>query len=104
VTLEFASVVARRVRTRELPAPEARAVLADFHADRAAGLYEQAAVHAAHYTQAQRWLESLDVPLRTFDALHLAVAHAGSASLLTADRKLAAAARKLGLRCRLVSA
>ena len=58
----------------------------------------------AHYVQARRWIESLAAPLRTLDALHLAVAHGHSIPLLTADRQLARAARKLAVRIRLLTA
>jgi hypothetical protein len=103
VDLEFTSVVARKVRTRELTTRDAHDALRDFNADKKAGRYRMADVLATHYTQACEWIALLEVPLRTLDALHLAVAHGHSVPLLTADRQLARAARKLGVRARLVS-
>jgi len=103
VDLELTSVVARKVRTRELTSRDARDALRDFNADKTAGRYRLADVLASHFAQAREWIASFEVPLRTLDALHLAVAHGHSVPVLTADRQLVRAARKLGVRARLVS-
>jgi hypothetical protein len=103
VDLEFTSVVARKVRTRELTSRDARDALRDFNADKTAGRYRLAVVLESHYAQAREWIASFEVPLRTLDALHLAVAHAHSVPVLTADRQFARAAKKLCVRARLVS-
>jgi predicted nucleic acid-binding protein len=102
VELEFASVVARRVRTKEIDAPGARHALANFVADRAAGLYRLIGVQPSHFAQARAWIETLATSLRTLDALHLALAHGESLPILTADVKLAHSARRLGVKVRLI--
>lgn len=104
VELEFASAVARKVRTRKLTVEGAREALGDFHADRAAGRYRLAGLHESHYIQARHWIETLRTPLRTLDAIHLAVARGASLPLLTADRQLADAAKTLGFKSRHISA
>lgn len=103
VELEFASVTARKVRTGELAGAAARETLALFAQHAADGLYRMLAVTDADYMRARRWVEALEVPLRTFDALHLAVAHGNKLPLLTADKQLARSARKLGVGIRLLS-
>jgi predicted nucleic acid-binding protein len=103
VELEFASVAARKVRAGELAAAAARNALTLFGQHAADGYYRVIAVTDAHYLRARRWIEALDVTLRTLDALHLAVAHDEQLPLLTADRKLARSGRHLGIRIRLVS-
>lgn len=52
--------------------------------------------------RARDWLASLAVPLQTLDALHLAVAAGQGCRLLTSDRQLALAARRLGVSTRLL--
>ncbi len=104
IDVEFVSVVARKVRTAQLSSASAREVLRDYDEDRSAGRYRLADIRESHYAQARRWIASLAVPLRTLDALHLALAHEQSIPLLTADRQLARAASKLAVRFRLVSA
>lgn len=103
VELEMASAIARKVRMRELAPSAAREALALFRRHEADGLYRIAAVSGAHYAQARGWIERFDPPLRALDALHLAVAHGESALLMTADAPLARAARKFGMRARLIS-
>lgn len=102
VGVEFASVLARRVRTRELSAGAARAVLTRFRSHEEAGLYRVSPVEGAHYARARRWIETLRTPLRTLDALHLAVAARLGCVVLTADVQLARAARSLRVRRRLL--
>ena len=101
VELEFASVLARKVRAREL-APAA--ALEQFRAHQDEGLYRRLEIGSAHYDQARRWVEAFRPPLRTLAALHLSVAAAAGAALLTADVRLARAARALHLACRLLRA
>lgn len=95
-------MVARKVRTRELTSRDARDALRDFNADKTAGRYRLVAVLESHYTQAREWIASFEAPLRTLDALHLAVAHGHSVPVLTADRQLARAAARLGAKVRLI--
>jgi predicted nucleic acid-binding protein len=104
VELEFSSVLARKVRARELAPAAARAALEQFRAHQEEGLYRKLEVGAAHYDQARRWVEAFSPPLRTLDALHLSVAAIAGAALLTADIQLARAARALRLPCRLLRA
>lgn len=93
VELEFASVLARKIRARELAPSAARAAIEEFRAHQEAGLYRKIEIGAAHYEQARRWVEAFSPPLRSLDALHLAVAAGDAAALLTADAQLARAAR-----------
>ena len=92
---ELASAVARRVRTGELEADDARAAFATFDAwtVRAAGRAETAAADVA---AASAFLRRLDLTLRTPDALHIAIAQRLAAELMTFDQKMAASARSLG--------
>jgi predicted nucleic acid-binding protein len=43
------------------------------------------------------WIAEFNTPLRTLDALHLAIAAHNQAPLLTADVRLAESAKKLGI-------
>jgi predicted nucleic acid-binding protein len=102
VELEFASVLARKVRARELAPTAARSALDQFRAHREQGLYRRLEIDAACYERARRWMEALRPPLRTLDALHLSVAAGAGDTLLTADKQLERAARALHLPCRLL--
>ena len=88
--------------TRELSKGAARTALGQFREHEQAALYRLVLVDEAHYARARRWIETFRAPLRTLDALHLAVAARSGCTLLTADIQLARAARSLRVRRRLL--
>jgi predicted nucleic acid-binding protein len=96
---EVVSSLCRRRReaalSSELVARLHRAVLADL----GAGFYRRLELTPDSHREAERLLQSLEaVALRAADALHLALALAGEArAVATFDRRLAEAARALGL-------
>ena len=92
---EYASVLARRVRTGVITASQARASFATFDAWRMRAA-RQLELDAADVAAADAWLRGLEPPLRTLDALHIAIAQRIDATLVTFDQRMAAAARALG--------
>ena len=93
---EFSSAIARRVRTREFTAEEARVALSAFDT----WLMELATrieMASSDVVFAISSLRRLDLPLRTLDALHIAIAQRLGANLVTFDRRMADSARALGL-------
>ena len=93
---EFASAVARHVRMRDMKPQDARLVFASFDEwiARAAGRVFTSSEDVAC---AATLLRRLDLPLRTPDAMNLAIAMRVDAQLLTFDKKMAASARTLGI-------
>jgi uncharacterized protein len=92
---EYASVLARRVRTGTITTNQAHSSFATFDAWRARAA-RQLELDAADVVTAEAWLRGLDPPLRTLDALHIAIAQRTDALLVTFDQRMAAAARALG--------
>ena len=92
---EYASVLSRRVRTGVITASQARTSFATFDAWklRTARHLE---LDAADVAAADAWLRALTPPLRTLDALHIAIAQRIDATLVTFDQRMATAARALG--------
>ena len=103
VETEFLSVLARKVRKRELRAAEGLRVLAVFQAHLEQGIYQRLALEREHFAKAREWLASFTVPLQTLDALHLAVAAMLGCPILTADARLAKACTKIGVTALLIS-
>ena len=101
--VEFASAISRKVREKTLPRESAARVMAQFEAHLEDGYYEVLSVKARDYRLAKSWLGQLQGTLRTLDALHLAVVEAAGVSMVTADRRLAAEARNLGLAVKLLA-
>ena len=92
---EFASAIARRVRTGEITADEGRVVFSSLDAWTARAA-KRAETKAADVLAAAAFLRRLDLTLRTADALNIAIAQRLGAALVTFDQKMAASARLLG--------
>ncbi len=93
---EFSSLVARRVRTRDFTIDQAKAALSHFDAW-ADLLTQRIDAGAADLTAATAFLRRLNLPLRTLDAIHVAIAERVEATLATFDRRMADGARALGI-------
>ncbi len=92
---EFASVIARHVRTKELSQLEARQAFAQFDAW-VQGTQRAETTHA-DVAMAERALRRLDLNLRAPDAINIAIAHRIGATLMTFDDRMAVAAKALGV-------
>jgi hypothetical protein len=95
--LELLSVLSRKTRGRDISAADATRVLAAFHAHLETDLYRRISIERRHFDLARTWLSRFSVPLRTLDALHLAMAAAEELPIATFDRSLARAAAAIGL-------
>jgi predicted nucleic acid-binding protein len=95
--VEMRSLLLRRRRAGELDAALVERVWATFREDQAAGGLTVLELGEEHLQAATRLLDRVEAPLRTLDAMHLALAEsAGTRECATADRVLAAGARELG--------
>jgi len=103
VDLELRSAVGIKVRTKQLNATDARRVLAMFQAHLKSSYFRIVAIEGKEYDLARSWLADFGAGLRTLDALHLAAAFSNGQTLVTADRTLARAAKRLGVRRKLIS-
>ncbi len=93
---EFASAIARRVRTRESTLSDAQQDLSDFDIWVARSAH-RVEISPADITAATMFLRRLDLTLRTPDALHLAIAQRLGATLVTFDQQMAESAGTLGV-------
>ena len=93
---EFASAVGRLVRTREVTIARARRMFAEIDGwlARAAKRTEMI---SADIATAQSFLRRLDLPLRTPDAINIAIAQRIDAELATFDDKMRATATAIGV-------
>ena len=93
---EVASALSRLIRMRLVTDADASARLADFDAWRAA-MSLPVDIRAADARLAYIYVRRFALGLRAADALHLAIARRLEAALITLDRRLATAARELGI-------
>jgi uncharacterized protein len=93
-------LLGRRRRNREIEPRLEKRMVAEFEHDIARGILEVYPLLDQHAIRARQILERLaNIPLRTLDALHLAIATEIAAdAMATADRTFAASARALRLR------
>ena len=93
---EFASAIARRVRTNELTTEEAQKAFSavDVWSARAA---RSITVSPADIAAASAFLRRLDLPLRTPDAINIAIAERAGCTLFTFDQKMAENAKAVGV-------
>jgi predicted nucleic acid-binding protein len=95
--VELRCALSRRRRNRDISAALERAAFRLFESHVRDGLLDVLTMHDAHFVEALHILESLrTIPLRTLDAMHLAVARANKIkSIATADTTMVAAAKAL---------
>jgi hypothetical protein len=82
----------------ELAKGDALKVLSQFKAHSDGGFYRMIAIEQRDYALARDWLATFHTPLRTLDALHLAIAFSNGLDVATADNVFAASARHFGVK------
>jgi predicted nucleic acid-binding protein len=93
---EFASVVALRVRRRDIEAGFARETFLAFDSWVAREL-RRIEAHPSDIATAEKALRRPDLTLRAPDAIHIAITQRERATLMTFDEKIADCARALGV-------
>ncbi|MDQ1336974.1 MAG: uncharacterized protein QG552_3924 [Thermodesulfobacteriota bacterium] len=83
--VELASAVAKKVRSNELSRLDGNRILAKFVSHVDAGLFRVIAVENHHWQLARSWISLFSTPLRTLDALHLAIVSDKELQLVTSD-------------------
>lgn len=102
--LEMFSAVSRKVREKDLNRPAARRILAKFLSHLDGHFFACLPVATHHLRLARDWIGQLNTSLRSFDAVHLAVASLEGLTMVTADRDLADSAKVLSLDVTLIKA
>jgi uncharacterized protein len=92
---EFASAVSKRVRVRQMTGAEGRRSLSTFDAS-VARIAQRTRLESGDLDAANAYLRRFDLKLRTADAINVAIAQRLGAALATFDKKMQAAAARLG--------
>ena len=101
--VEFFSAVSRKLRTREIQLDDALAIRNHFVAHLNEGVYRRASLGPHHIQAAREFISAFTTPLRTLDALHLAIAAFDKLQLVTADEAFATAAKALSIKATFVT-
>ena len=100
--VEFASALARKTREGMLSLESSNRILNEFKSHIHQLLFKKILIDTDCYNLAFNWLSGKNIPLATLDSLHLAAASLNNLKMVTADKQLSTAARKLGIECQLV--
>ncbi len=96
--IELASAVSRKIREGSLAHKSGEAIISLFNTHIAENRFAHYTLQSEHYTTAFKWISRFDTPLRTLDALHLAIAQGiHCRQLATADKTMADAGKAVGL-------
>lgn len=95
--VELLSALSRRVRMQEIDRADAIAIVDRFQEHLNVAFYTRLTVTAKHYQIAKHWMQQFDTPLRTLDALHLAIASDLAIPIVTADIGLAKSAERFNV-------
>lgn len=101
--VELTSALARKIRENALSQKDAVEVLSIFRTHVDGNSFQFLPIQPKHFTTAMNLISEFNTPLRTLDALHLAIASQKNATLLTADTKFAQSAEILGIAVTLIS-
>ena len=102
VEVEMFSALSRRVRMGEISQEDARKIVERFQADVDSGFYACIPLQPIHYQLARDWISRFETPLRTLDALHLAIAALHDLCLVTADKALFVSAEVFGVKVQII--
>jgi len=91
-------VLSKKVRMKELSLADASRVAAQFQSHLASQHFVRLVLEDHHYRLARDWIQQFRTPLRSLDALHLAVASSARLSIVTADKSFAESAKTLGIK------
>ncbi len=95
--LELFSAVARKVREDGINRQDGERILAKFLSHLDSGYYTRFLVEDRHYRLAKNWIGQFTTPLRSLDAIHLAIASLESSTMITSDEGLAKSAEVLAI-------
>ncbi len=95
--VEISSAISRKIRVKELTPSDGNRVLNLYQNHIDQRLFRWLPLDLSHFQLAKSWIAQFNTPLRTLDALHLAVAQANALPILSLDRQLIEAAEYFGI-------
>ncbi len=97
--VELCSAISKKVRMDELSNADGNRIISKFQSHLDGGLFRVIPIESEHWRIARGWLSLFNTPLRTLDALHIAVSSSEQLIIISADRQLLNSAKTLGVQC-----
>jgi predicted nucleic acid-binding protein len=95
--VELASAISRKIREKNLLQEDGNKIFNQFQTHLNESLYRLINIEARHYQTAKNWILQFAVPLKSLDAVHLAIAAEDNLTLITADRRMTLSAKHFGI-------
>lgn len=95
--VELFSAISRKVLAGEIKRTDGDRIIAKFLDHMDGRFYTTFFIKPHYYRLARDWIGQFKIPLRSLDAIHLAIASLEGLKLITADKGLAKAAKLLGI-------
>jgi predicted nucleic acid-binding protein len=102
--IELFSALSRKLRNKEIDSKTTRLIAAKFLSHLEGKYFDFLPVTANHYSLASNWISQFTLPLKSLDAIHLAIASCEDLSIVTSDHQLYQNARKLDIEAILLDA
>jgi len=100
--VEFFSALSRKLRNKEIDPKTTRQIAAKFLSHLEGKYYNCLPVADNHYCLARNWISQFTLPLKSLDAIHLAIASCEELIIVTLDHQLYSSARKLDIEAMLL--
>ena len=101
--VELFSALSKKVRETSLLRDDANRIATQFQSHIHQNLFTWVTIEPQHYQMAKHWIAQFNTPLRTLDAIHLALSFSNNLRLITADTRLAKAAKLFEIDVDLIS-
>lgn len=97
--IELFSAISRKLRVGDINPTDAKRITAKFLSHKESEYYHLLPLNYHHYNLAREWIGQYLLPLKTLDALHLAVASCEEMTVAAFDRQLIRNAIELDIKC-----
>ena len=100
--VELVSAISKKIREKNLSRFDGEKILEKFQSHITQQLFQWIPVNSEHFRMAKAWIVRFKSPLRTLDALHLAIVSSNRLTLVTSDIQLAKSAGFFRIKKRLI--
>ena len=95
--IELTSAISRKIREKNLSQADGNRILTQFKSHIEQEFFRRLSIEYKHFQMGKTWISQFNKPLRSLDALHLAVASSYNLTLLSTDLQLLESAKLIGV-------
>ena len=95
--IELTSAISRKIREKNLSQADGNRILTQFQSHIEQKFFRRLSIEYKHFQMGKTWISQFNTPLRSLDALHLAVASSYNLTFLSTDLQLLESAKLIGV-------